>query len=163
MELERLMSHCEKTIASAAKQDKTAQQLCGIHGVGALTADAICASVSSASDFKNGRQFAAWLGLVPRQRSTGGVTKLGRITKRGDAYLRCVLVQGSRSSLQSAQKKEPLLRSHEQRWMMALYARIGFQKTLVAIANKHARQIWAMMSKGEDYNPESWRQYTKAA
>lgn len=162
-ELERLMTHCEKTIARAVKHDKTAQQLCDIHGVGALTADAICASVGNVRDFKNGRQFAAWMGLVPRQYSSGGKTKLGRITKRGDAYLRCVLVQGARSSLQSALKKEPLLRNHEQRWMTQLRDRIGFQKTLVAIANKHARQIWAMMSKGEDYNPDAWKQYQHAA
>lgn len=162
-ELERLMKHSEKQIAHAVKHDKTAQQLCDIHGVGPLTADAISASVSNAHDFKNGRQFAAWIGLVPRQYSSGGKPTLGRITKRGDAYLRCVLVQGARSSLQSALNKEPLLRNHEQRWMAALRDRIGFQKTLVAIANKHARQIWAMMSKGESYNPDAWKAYQKAA
>jgi len=120
-------------------------------------------SVGDARDFKNGRQFAAWLGSVPRQHSTGGKPILGKITLHGDAYLRCVLVQGSRPCLNTAIKKEPLLRNREQRWMVALRDRIWFQKTLVAIANKHARQLWAMVSKGEDYNPDVWRQYAQVA
>jgi transposase len=162
-ELDRLMAHCETTIEQAVKNDRVAQQLRTAHGVGTLTADAVSASVSNAKDFKNGRQFSAWLGLVPRQHSTGGKAKLGKITKRGDAYLRCLLVQGARSCVQSATRKEPMLRTREQRWIIALQDRIGFQKTLVAIANKHARQLWAMMVKGEDYNPEAWQQYACAA
>jgi transposase len=162
-ELEQRIDECERQISDHLKHDEQAQRLQRIHGIGAITADAISASVNQAGDFKNGRQFAAWLGLVPRQYSTGGKPTLGKITRRGDAYLRGLLTQCSRSSLQSAMKKEALLRTHEQRWMVSLYERVGYHKTLIAIANKHARQVWAMMVKGEEYNPEAWRQHPLAA
>lgn len=162
-ELEQRIDACEQQIAQHLKSDPVASRLKGIHGIGPLTADAISASVHNAGDFKNGRQFAAWLGLVPRQYSTGGKPCLGKITRRGDAYLRGLLSQCSRSTLQTALRKEELLRSREQRWMVALYHRIGYHKTLIAIANKHARQIWAMMVKGEDYKPDAWRHHPLAA
>ncbi len=90
-----------------------------------MTADAICASVGNAHDFKNGRQFAAWLGLTPRQYSSGGKAKLGRITRRGDAYLRSLLVQGARSTLQVAIKKAPEQLNRVQQWAVQLYGRVG--------------------------------------
>ena len=92
-------------------------------------------------DSGNGRQFAAWLGLTPRQHSTGGKTRLGRITKRGDAYLRTLLILGAKSALQAALRKPPALRHALHRWILAVHDRIGYHKTLVAIANKHARII----------------------
>ena len=103
-------------------------------------------------DFRNGRQFAAWLGLTPRQHSTGGKTRLGRITKRGDAYLRTLLILGAKSALQAALRKPPERRHRLQQWIVAVLARIGYHKTLVAIANKHARIIWALLVKGEDFD-----------
>ena len=113
--------------------------------------------------FKNGRQFAAWQGVVPRQDSSGGHTRFGHITKRGDTYLRGLLTQGARSALQAALTKEPLRRTRLQSWIVQLHARVGYHKTSVAIANKHARMIWAILAKGEDYDPEAWRRWRRTA
>ena len=113
--------------------------------------------MSDPRDFSNGRQFSAWLGLVPKQDSTGGKTRLGRITKRGDTYLRGLLVQGARSALQKALDRQPEILTRLERWIVDLYARKGYHKTLVAIANKHARMIWAILAKGEAYDPNAWR------
>lgn len=161
--IEAQMRVCESRIERAAKSDHLCQRSQSIVGVGALTADAISVHLSHPKVFKNGRQFAAWLGLTPSQYSTGGKPKLGRITRRGDSYCRSLLVQGARSSLLQAERQEPGLRNREQRWMVALRARIGYQKALVAIANKHARQLWAMAVKGEHYDADAWRQYKQAA
>ena len=112
-------------------------------GVGPITASAIVATVGNGHDFKNGRQFAAWLGLVPRQYSTGGKTRLGHITKRGDPYLRCLLVMGARSVLQRATRmKDPF-----SRWALAVQARRGYHRACVAIAAKNARVVWALLAK----------------
>lgn len=139
-------------IAEQAQQSEVAQRLQTIAGVGPTTAAAMVATVSDANDFRNGRQFAAWLGLTPRQHSTGGKTRLGRITKRGDAYLRTLLILGARSTLQSALRKPPEARHRLQQWIVAAFTRIGYHKTLVAIANKHARIIWALLVKGEAFD-----------
>jgi transposase len=147
----RLASYAE-TIAAQAQQSEIARRLQTIAGVGPTTAAAMVASVSDANDFRNGRQFAAWLGLTPRQHSTGGKTRLGRITKRGDAYLRTLLILGARSTLQSALRKPPEGRHRLQQWIVAVLGRIGYHKTLVAIANKHARIIWALLVKGEAFD-----------
>ena len=152
-QLDKQLAECDRTIALSAKQDEHSQRLQAQPGIGPISADAISATVGNARDFKNGRQFAAWLGLTPRQYSSGGKTKLGRISRRGDAYLRTLLVQGAKSTLQSALKKAPDLLSRMQQWILKLYGRVGYHKTLVAIANKHARQVWAMLAKGEDYDP----------
>ena len=98
-----------------------------------------------AREFRNGRQFAAWIGLVPGQYSTGGKTRLGHISKRGDAYLRNLLVQGARSVLQSASSHQDRL----SRWALELQPRRGYYRTLVAIANKNARIAWALLAKNE--------------
>jgi len=120
--------------------------------VGPTTAAAFVATVGAPQEFRNGRQFVAWLGLTPKQRSTGGKTRLGRITKRGDAYLRTLLILGAKSALQAALRKPPERRHRLQQWIVAVLARIGYHKTLVAIANKHARIIWALLVKGEDFD-----------
>jgi transposase len=99
--------------------------------------------------FRCGRQFAAWLGITPRQYSTGGKTRLGRITRRGDAYLRALLVQGARSALQAALRAAPARRNRLAAWIVATYERIGYHKTLVAIANKHARLLWVLLTRDE--------------
>ena len=161
--LNAAIAACEVEIKNHVKGNAVAQRLTAITGVGALTAAAVLATVSDARDFKNGRQFAAWQGLVPRQDSSGGHTRLGHITKRGDTYLRGLLTQGARSALQAALTKEPLRRTRLQAWIVQLHARVGYHKTLVAIANKHARMIWAILAKGEDYDPDAWRRWTRAA
>ena len=113
---------------------------------------AVMARVGHPEEFRNGRQFAAWLGLTPRQHSTGGKTRLGRITKRGDAYVRTLLILGAKSALQAALRKPPELRHHLQRWIVDALERIGYHETLLAIANKHARIIWALLVKGDEFD-----------
>ena len=112
-------------------------------GIGPITASALVASVGNGHDFKNGRQFAAWLGLVPRQYSTGGKTRLGHITKRGDPYLRTLLVMGARAVLQRAVR----LNDPFSRWALAVAARRGYHRACVAIAAKNARVAWALLAK----------------
>jgi transposase len=146
-------------IVHQAQQSEVAQRLQTIAGVGPTTAAALVATVGDAHDFRNGRQFAAWLGLTPRQHSTGGKTRLGRITKRGDAYLRTLLILGARSTLQSALRKPPAGRHCLQQWIVAVFGRIGYHKTLVAIANKHARIIWALLIKGEAFDVQRLAQH----
>ena len=158
-QLDQQLALCNREIAQSARDDEAAQRLQAVTGVGVITADAICASVGHAHDFKNGRQFAAWIGLTPRQYSSGGKTKLGRITRRGDSYLRSLLVQGARSTLQATLKKAPDQLNRMQQWIIRLYGRVGYHKTLVAIANKHARQLWALLAKGETYDLNAWQKY----
>jgi transposase len=112
-------------------------------GIGPITASALVATVGNGHDFKNGRQFAAWLGLVPRQYSTGGKTRLGHITKRGDPYLRTLLVMGARAVLQRA----PSLTDPLSRWALAVRERRGYHRACIAIAAKNARVAWALLAK----------------
>ena len=143
-------------IQTHANADEACTRLRAIIGVGPITADAVVATIGSAQSFANGRQFAAWLGLVPMQHSSGGRTRLGRISCRGDGYLRTLLIQGARSSLQRAKAVSWEKATAEQRWIQDLERRLPFGKVLVAIANKHARQVWAMLARGEHYDAEAW-------
>lgn len=147
---------CDARIAANAKADARCQRLQKMIGVGPLTADALVATIGNGTDFKNGRQLAAWLGLTPAQHSSGGKARLGRITRRGDSYLRTLLIQGARSSLQRAQAVTRERATPEQLWIRELATRLPFGKVLVAIANKHARQAWAMLARGEHYDPHAW-------
>ena len=144
---------CDARIEAHALADERCVRVRAIIGIGPLTADALVASVGSANEFKNGRQLAAWLGLVPTQHSSGGHTRLGAISCRGDAYLRTLLIQGARSSLQRAKAVSVEKATPEQRWIVELACRMPFGKLLVAIANKHARQLWAMLAHGVHYDP----------
>ena len=103
--LDERIAQCEQPIARHAEENENAKRLSELSGIGSITASAVVATVSNARDFRNGRQMAAWLGLVPRQSSSGGKERLGVITKRGDTYLRGLLVQGARSSLRSALRR----------------------------------------------------------
>lgn len=147
---------CSQRILAHAREDERCRRLQQIIGVGPLTADALVASVGQARDFRNGRQLAAWLGLTPSQHSSGGKARLGEISNRGDRYLRMLLIQGARSSLQRAQATTVAKATPEQRWICDLARRLPFGKVLVAIANKHARQAWAMLARDEDYDPDAW-------
>lgn len=120
-------------------------------------------SVGHPRDFRNGRQMAAWAGLVPRQSSSGGKERLGTITKRGDTYLRGLLTQGARSTLNAALSRAPEKRSRLEHWIVELHRRAGYHKTLVAIANKHARICWAMLAHEESYDPQSWQRHAPKA
>ena len=148
-ELDAHLAACNREIAQQARDDPRAVRVARLSGVGALTASAVAATVVDASQFRCGRQFAAWLGLTPRQYSTAGKTRLGRITRRGDTYLRELLVQGARSALQAALRVAPARRTRLAAWIVATYERIGYHKTLVAIANKHARLIWVLLTRDE--------------
>lgn len=137
----------DRYLAQMAREDARAQQLMRLRGVGETTATALLAMVGNGHDFKSGRQFAAWLGLVPGQYSSGGKNRLGRITKAGDPYLRSLLVLGARAVLNSANDKTDAI----SRWAMALAERRGYWRAIVAIAAKNARMCWAMLHRGESF------------
>lgn len=153
------MDACEKQIKIHADQDERCMRLRQLTGVGPLSADAIVATIGNGSEFTNGRQCAAWLGLTPRQHGTGGKVTLGNITRRGDTYLRTLLIQGARSSVQQARITPQEKLTYEQQWILQLGMRLPFGKVVVAIANKHARQIWAMLTRGEHYDSEAWQRH----
>lgn len=158
---ERLIE-CDRHIAARARADAHCVRAQQLTGVGPLTADAIVATVGSAREFKNGRQMAAWLGLTPTQHASGGRVRLGTISCKGDHYLRTLLIQGARSSLQRAQAVSRERATPEQLWIRDLAVRLPFGKVLVAIANKHARQLWAMLARSEDYDAHAWLRHPMA-
>ena len=163
--LDQRLAECERQIARQSKSDPAVARLRSRPGIGPITADAIIATVGDARQFKNGRQFAASLGITPRQHGSGGKTHLGAITRRGDSYLRCLLVQGARCVLQAAlrlYKNKPNTLNRLQQWMVKLHERVGYHKAAVAIANKHARQVWAMITRGEAYNAEAYKDWEAA-
>jgi transposase len=147
---------CDARIKAHARADVRCVRLRAIVGVGPITTDAIVATVGNAGEFKHGREMAAWLGLVPTQYSSGGHVRLGEVSCRGDAYLRTLLIQGARSSLQRAKAVVTERATPEQLWIRTLDGRMPFGKVLVAIANKHARQIWAMLAHDVDYDPHAY-------
>lgn len=147
------MTACERRIETPARHDARCARIRAPVGVGALSADAMVASVGNAREFKNGRQLAAWIGRVPSQHSSGGRARLGKISCRGDAYLRTLLIQGARTSVEQAKRVSPDQATPEQIWIQALACRMPFGKVVTAIANKHARQIWAMLAPDVDYDP----------
>lgn len=134
-------------IRAMAKDCTAAQQLMRLMGVGQTTATAIVAMVGNGAEFSSGRQFAAWIGLVPGQYSSGGKARLGRITKAGDAYLRSLLVLGARAVLNAATAKTDSL----SRWAVKLAECRGYWKAVVAIAAKNARMAWAVLTRGETF------------
>jgi transposase len=160
--LNQRIAICDRAIALACRADPAAKRLQELTGVGPTSADAVIATVGNAREFRNGRQFAAWMGLTPRQFSSGGKTKLGCITRRGDAYLRTLLVQGARSTLNQALKCGPEKSTRLQQWIAQLHTRAGYHKTLIAIANKNARMLWVLLAKEESYNPDAWKRNTPA-
>jgi transposase len=137
----------DRHIAEMARQDDQAQQLMRLRGIGETTATALVAMIGNGRDFQNGRQLSAWIGLVPGQYSSGGKTRLGRITKAGDAYLRSLLIMGARAVLNAAKDKADGV----SRWAVALERRAGYWKAVVAIAAKNARMAWALLRQGERF------------
>ncbi|MBA2237303.1 MAG: IS110 family transposase [Lysobacter sp.] len=156
------IAECDQRIAHHAKLDDRSVRAQQIIGIGPLTADAVVATVGSAREFKNGRQMSAWLGLTPTQHSSGGRSRLGAISCRGDSYLRTLLIQGARSSLQRANAVSRERATPEQLWIQSLSTRMPFGKLLVAIANKHARQLWAMLAREERYDADAWARHPMA-
>lgn len=145
--LDERIAQYDRHIQAIAREDERAQQLMRLAGVGPTTASAIVAMIGNGHEFRCGRQFAAWLGLTPGQYSSGGKTRLGRITKAGDTYLRTMLILGARAVLATAKSKTDAV----SRWAVALEARRGYWKAVVAIAAKNARMCWAMLARGEDF------------
>jgi transposase len=145
--LDERIDQYDRHIALMAKHDERAAQLMRLCGVGQTTATALLAMVGNASEFRNGRQLAAWLGLVPGQYSSGGKMRLGRITKAGDAYLRSLLIMGARAVLHAAKDKTDGI----SRWAVALQQRRGYWRAVVAIAAKNARMAWAVLRRGEQF------------
>lgn len=139
----------DRKIAALNKENRQAKKLMALHGVGPITASAIVATVGNATLFKNGRQFSAWLGLTPREYSTGGVTRLGHISKRGDEYLRTLLIHGARTELMYSHKRE----DNKSQWVENLKKSKSWNQVAVALANKHARIIWAMLARDEEFKP----------
>ncbi|RPI30201.1 MAG: IS110 family transposase [Hyphomicrobiaceae bacterium] len=162
-QIDARIDECDVQIREHARHSEHARRLQTVLGIGNITASALIATIANPRDFRNGRQLSAWCGLVPRQRSSGGKARLGVITKRGDAYLRGLLTQGARSTMQAALKREPLRRSRLEHWIVALHDRAGYHKTLVAIANKHLRTVWAILAHNENYDPNAWRRHPRAA
>jgi transposase len=161
--LTQLVEEMEQQIQQWHGGNEASRKLATVPGIGALTASAMVASVGDARNFSNGRQFAAWLGLVPRQHSSGGKATLLGISKRGDRYLRTLLIHGGRSVIQAAgrRKKTPVEGSLRQQrsWLQALVVRRNKNVAAVALANKNARVIWALLAHDRNYQPG----YTVAA
>jgi transposase len=164
-QLDERLGACEVQIQAHARHSPQAERLRALLGVGPITASAVVATVPDARLFRHGRLFGAWLGLTPRQHSTGGKTRLGASSKRGDAYLRGVPFNGARSALQAALRATPDKATRLQQWMVGLAGRCGYQKALVAAmgnaANKHARMIWAMLAHDEAYDPQARRRHPR--
>ena len=144
--LQTMIGSLEKRIAARHRSDQDSKRLQTIPGVGVIGATAIAATVTDPGAFRSGRDFAAWVGLVPRQDSTGGKPRLGPISKRGDRYLRRILVGGAVSILRRA-KLDP----ERYPWVTRLLARRPFKVVAIALANKMARVAWALLAKGGTY------------
>jgi transposase len=151
-DLDASIDALEDEIAKANAQNPTSQLLDEIPGIGPLIASVIAASVPDPGVFKSGRDFAAWLGLTPRQNSSGGKDKLGAITKQGNRYIRKMLVVGATSVLRVARKRKGALAD----WIIALRARKPEKLAAVALANKLARISWALMTTGESFRAEAY-------
>jgi transposase len=145
---ERLQTY-DRRLAEAAQADAKAKRLLAVPGIGTITATAIVAAVADAKAFNNGRDLSANLGLIPREHSSGGKQRLYGITKRGDRYLRTLLIHGARSALRWADGKDDRIL----RWALKLAERRGQNVAAVALANKLARIVWAMLAHGRDYRP----------
>lgn len=165
LSLEERVAFAERELKNAASADEAAAQLMQIPGIGLLIATALIASAGSPSNFKSGRHLAAWLGLTPREHSSGERRHLGGISKRGDVYVRTLLVHGARSVLNQAKRNaaagKPL--SRLQRWGLELQARVGHNKAACGVANKIARISWAVWQHGRSFDPNHGGELAMAA
>ena len=149
-ELDEHLAWCDERIAAHARTNPAVKAAATLLGVGPVSASAAVATVGDFKQFKNGAQFGAWIGLTPRQHSSGGKNSLGGITKRGDTYLRTLLIQGAKSAVMTAHGRQDRI----SRWALALRERSGWQKAVVALANKNARILWAVMTHGEAFDAD---------
>jgi len=146
--LDRQVNELEREIERWHRAHAASRRLAGIPGIGPITASALVATIGDARHFKNGRQLAAWLGLVPKQHASGGKQRLLGISKRGDGYLRTLLIHGARSVVKMAPRK-----AEANPWVTRMLARRPKNVAAVALANKNARIAWAIMAEDRDYEP----------
>jgi transposase len=144
--LQTMIGSIEKRLVVQHRANEASKRLESVPGIGIIGASAIAATVTDPNAFRSGRDFAAWIGLVPRQDSTGGKQKLGPISKQGDRYLRRILVVGAHSVLRRA-KQNP----EKYPWLTQLLARRPFKVVAIALANKMARVAWALLARGGSY------------
>lgn len=149
-ELDEHLAWCDERIVAHAKANAAVKTAATLLGIGPVTASAVVATVGDFKQFSNGAQFGAWIGLTPRQHSSGGKSNLGGITKRGDTYLRTLLIQGAKSAVMTAHRRGDRISA----WALALRERSGWQKAAVALANKNARILWAVMTRGEAFDAD---------
>lgn len=147
-EIDAHIKWCDQRVADHLKVDEQVQRAAELMGVGVITASALVATVGDFRQFRNGAQFGAWLGLTPKQNSSGGKSCLGSITKRGNDYLRTLLIQGAKAIALTRQYDNPIFL-----WVQKLRERAGWQKAVVALANKNARILWAVMTRVKRYDP----------
>jgi transposase len=145
--LEARIERFDERLHTICQEDETCHRLMTLPGVGPIVASALVASIGDARQFKSGRELAAWIGLVPRQYSTGGKTHLGGVGRRANHYLRRQLVHGARAVALRLKTKS----DSRSRWFQAVIERRGFNKGIVAMANKTARMAWAMLIRQENY------------
>jgi len=148
-ELDIRLAGYNRRIKNLFRSNEMCQRIGRIEGVGPITATALVAAIGDKSCFKNGRQFAAWLGLVPKQHSSGGKARLFGISKRGDRYLRTLLIHGARAVLSRAAGKTDA----RSQWIGRMRERRHPNVVAVALANKNARIIWSLLSKDQEYRP----------
>ena len=149
-ELDRRVKKLDTTMVALCRTNETCRRLAKLPGVGPVVATAIVAAVNDGRQFRSGREMAAWIGLVPRQYTTGGKPRLGGIGRRANHYLRRQMIHGARAVV----SRLPTLPKHDDRrssWLNALVARRGFNRTIVALANKTARIAWALLNRREEY------------
>jgi transposase len=145
--LEKRLAYYDEKLTAMGQAHPECQRLQTIPGVGPVSATALIAAIGDVTQFKNGRQLAAWLGLVPREHSTGGKPRLLGISKRGDRYLRKLLIHGARATLRWVDTRS----DDRSQWLSALIARRGKNRAAVALANKNARIAWALLAPNQEY------------
>ena len=148
-DLNQWVSQVDAALKQIASENEACRRLLAIPGVGSITATAVIAAIGNGAAFTKGRQFAAWLGMVPSERSTGGKQKLPGISKRGNCYLRRLFMHGARAVLQQSAKQSSAL----QAWLEQLTSRTHPNIVAVALANQLARMTWAVLAKQQEYRP----------
>jgi transposase len=147
LDTDERISACEIRLKSVTSESDLCRRLQTIRGIGELTATALIAAVPEPAIFKNGRQFSAWIGLVPRHTGTGGQNKILGISKRGNGYLRRLLIHGSRSIVLHSGKRQDKV----SKWAVRIKEERGYNKACIAMANKIARIVWSVMTKGTEF------------
>ena len=149
-ELDRQAGEIEAQVVAWHRDNDISSKLAKVPGIGPITASALVATVGGAKNFANGRQLAAWLGLVPKQNSSGGKNVLLGISKRGDTYLRTLLIHGARAVINAAQRRKPQIDG----WLGAMIGRRHKNVAAVALANKNARIVWALLRHGREFEAD---------